>query len=116
LTKRKKTRGISSELIQQISRVAAIAAAFALAIFILTTPELNGSRDELLMLVLTLILALVGVLPKKSGSQQPVTPSPDEFRAILNAALLEWQQPDKSESREQEEPLRQAEEKRKSNV
>ncbi|MBE2182648.1 MAG: hypothetical protein IAE89_04405 [Anaerolineae bacterium] len=114
MAKQKIQNGLSSEAFQQICRMLAIGAALVLAAIILTTPELDGNRDELLMLVLTLVLALAGGYRLRSSGEKNGTPgilATDELRSIFQDVLRDW-----IEAREQQQEKDEADSFRHANM
>jgi hypothetical protein len=91
MAKAKKQALFTPEVTKHICTGVAIAAALILALAVVGTPELNGGRGELLILILTLILALLGRSKLRNNGIQPSEDQPDEeFRQMIEDILLIW--------------------------
>jgi ABC-type transport system involved in cytochrome bd biosynthesis fused ATPase/permease subunit len=91
MAKAKKQALFTPEVTKHLCTGIAIAAALLLALAVLATPELNGGRGELLILILTLILALLGRSKLRNGSSQTGDdPSDEALRQMIEDVLLVW--------------------------
>jgi|GEM_PF-6007752 hypothetical protein len=75
-------------------RILSLLAIFAMAAALFTRPELQNLHMELLMLLLSVVLALIGAYGVRSGGQkstQDTGLTGDELRRLLSDVLRGWQ-------------------------